>query len=584
MRRKILIALSVMLVVFAVIVTFHVEITQANSTNNKYVSDDDSRLVLSEGWLFSQRLSPRSRHIKKKCGDGICDKFEKANPNLCPSDCNEKRTSSPEDKLTGLKLKSACRDRDYDADGLIIGTESMAFWFNNQGEIVESIDVINNVLNIKNVKLRVDQFKMTKDENGRFLPYFCRLDLKTNRKNCELGKYDLDKIIDAYVKNGWNLYPMFGQQNQFSSNRRTFNDEIMKEYVEFIEWFLDRYYMKVNIPYIEPGNNPANNWREGKGSSTQLIEQQNIVYDRIKRKYPDLIITSPGFEFHSDDGKKDDWANNLLAAFLNKDNGAKFDALAIHGFPPTRKNKPVKSSSGLRKNDCRNGFCYYPPTIKTVYNKYAGIAGILELRKKLDDNGWHDRKIFDTEHWLNLPKNRGNIIYSEEQDDQVAAVSIQDFLLRKTLKHNGQFVLSGINTILIGRRGSLPIKRQGSLMPDGSVTKHLKAMSFFWAKLCEYYYDMRLSGEFDKAKKAWVEKFKTENKELYIFFKPFEFEIGKNEPFGFDGEILKFELELDKKPTRLTLIDMYGKEKTLSPQQHVTLEITNAPRYLEVTY
>lgn len=498
-----------------------------------------------------------------------------------------------EDRLSKNQLTSGNKNiKETRGGDLIIGTETVAFWFDNPIETREAVDVINNLLKIKNVKLRLDQFKMAKDEKGRFKPYVCRLDLRTNQKACELGMYNLDKVVDVFVKNDWNMCPMFSQQNEFFCNRRELNDEIIDEYVEWIDWFLGRYYKKVSIPYIEPGNNPANNWRGGKASPAQLVRLQNMVYDKIKRKYPNLIITSPGFEFHSDEDNKNDWANNLLAYFLDPNSGAKFDALAIHGFPPSGgilpfpppgKIQPKRMPPNLRSDECRNGFCYYPPTKKTIYNKYAGIAGILELRKKLDENGWHDRKIFDTEHWLILPRNRGNIVYTEKQDELVAAVNVQDFLLRKTLKHNGQFILSGINTMLIGRRG-VGIKTQGSLMPDGTMTKHLKAIAFLWAKLGEYNYYSRLSGEFNDDGKPWVEKFKIEEKELYIFFKPFKYKIGENRPFVFDSEILKFELRLAKRPSRLTLFDMLGNDKTLSAKQHITLEIKNAPHYLEVIY
>jgi len=529
-------------------------------------------------FIFQKSAFPNP--LSDKCGDGICDAHEQANKNLCPKDCIAALNQSTSQSGIG--------------DNLIIGTEDLALYFNNEREIQETSNVINNVLKTKHVKVRFDQFTMNKDENGNFLPYFCALDPKTNRKDCSKDRFSIDKIADVFIKNGWDMYPMFSQQNQFLTNRRELNDEIINEYVEWIEWFLDRYSSKLNIPFIEPGNNPANNWKLGKATTAQLVEQQNKVYERIKEKYPNLTITSPGFEFFGDgfdffsDGE--DFVNKLVLYFLDSKNGAKYDAFAFHAYPVQYLHLNARQqllSQGLSYEEIeelKENLSFYPPTKKAIYNKYAGNAGMLEIRKALDKTGWADREIFVTEEWLILPENKRNIVYTESQDDLLAAVNTQDFLIKKTLTHNGKSVLSVINKMYIGRRGIMPLKRQGSLMPDGTVSKHVKSMGFLWQKLAEYSYDSRLSGEFDNENETWVEKFKGENKEMYIFFKPFEFIEYK--PLQFDNKTSEYELRLEKEPVQATLYDMHGEIQKipLGKGRTIKLQAQNSPQYLEVSY
>ena len=82
-----------------------------------------------------------------------------------------------------------------------------------------------------------------------------------------------------------------------------------------------------------------------------IFRENNLPVIRIYHTDPEwgLNEDSPGFEFHSDEDNADDWANNLLAYFLNPDNGAKFDALAIHGYPPVGKISPITRSSKFQE-------------------------------------------------------------------------------------------------------------------------------------------------------------------------------------------------------------------------------------------
>lgn len=81
---------------------------------------------------------------------------------------------------------------------------------------------------------------------------------------------------------------------------------------------------------------------------------------------------------------------------------------------------------------------------------------------------------------------------------------------------------------------------------------------------------------------VWIEKLTADDGELYVFFKPFELRLG--ERFGFDGQTVAYDLELATKPVTARLTDAYGNTETVSPNQTLTLDAENEPKYLEVRY
>ncbi|TSD04968.1 MAG: hypothetical protein Athens071412_510, partial [Parcubacteria group bacterium Athens0714_12] len=64
---------------------------------NKLIIPIIAVLILAAGigisFIFQKPAFPEPQ--RGKCGDGICDDFEKKNPDLCPQDCKEKITASP---------------------------------------------------------------------------------------------------------------------------------------------------------------------------------------------------------------------------------------------------------------------------------------------------------------------------------------------------------------------------------------------------------------------------------------------------------------------------------------------------------
>jgi hypothetical protein len=58
-------------------------------------------------------------------------------------------------------------------------------------------------------------------------------------------------------------------------------------YVKFTSWFVEKYKEDMSIKYVEQVNNPERYWR---GTDKQLLDQSIKVYDKLKTKYPDLMV------------------------------------------------------------------------------------------------------------------------------------------------------------------------------------------------------------------------------------------------------------------------------------------------------
>lgn len=445
-------------------------------------------------------------------------------------------------------------DYGLDADGFLWGTEAYLTMLESPNGQKE-IDTINNTLKVKNLKFRVDWASEKNHSNIVCLG-----------PNC-LSKYDFDKFAQIFKTNNWSMRPMFSLK--FQSEPYTESD--IDDYVNYIDWFINRYKNDTHIKYIELINTPLtllagnpNNPSSGNLITLkQLLGAQNKVYNQIKGKFPDIMVGSHGFEYMMDDKKAlpgsiipaADIAKEMVEYFLNKSNGAKFDYWAFHGYET------------------------YPSPIKTpTYNKYSGISGILEIRKKLDANGWQDRLIVDTE---NVPSSGPTL--PDDLDKSDANLMLQELIIKRTLKYNNKLVLSGITPLKIITRGDTGEHLWGSLKSDGSLSRTIKATALLLSKLNEYNYASHISGEFDKPDIVWIEKFQSgDNKELYIFFEPFT-TVAKTNPNS-DSRTLTYNLNLNKKPVSITLTDVNGEVINLTPTQSVQLETSVSPKFLEVEY
>ncbi len=447
-----------------------------------------------------------------------------------------------------------------DADGFLWGTEgniNTREASNLPPAAAAARDAINGTLNTTYVKLRISRgFFTTPDSGQTFSPTYCMPDPATCTET-----FNLDEVAKLYQANGWSMVPMLRTEET-----QTVTTALIDDYVNFVDWFVGRYKTTASIEMIELVNSPgARTWL---GTDAQLVELANKTYDRIKSKYPEISVGTPGFEYWIDSATDPD--GSLLTAnvayFLDKNNGAKFDFWAFHGY-------------GLRPMNGAQLLPIYPPTKSAATNTYGGIPGMLQIRAALDANGWQDRKIIDTEH--DNITDPGQAITSAS-DALDAAYVVQELLLKRTLTTNGTRVLSGALPLKMAPRGTIGEAGISSLNADGSVTEHVKAMALLWSKLKEYAYREHVSGAFDDENQVWIEKFASGNKELYIYFKPFQYVSGRK--IALDGQTLSYTLALDCVPLSVTVTDVAGSVSTVAAAQNLTLAAENSPKYLEVTY
>lgn len=440
-----------------------------------------------------------------------------------------------------------------DADDIVWGTEGGVF-LSSYSDISDTtrrlISVINNNLKLRYVKVRIQQPSVSIDGKS-FTPNICM----PSQDNCRV-RFNLDETARLFKANNWSMVPMLSHDPNDSNITATDIDS----YVEFVGWFVSKYKNEANIRYVELVNAPIHWW---KGAKEQLLELNNKVYDRVKGKYPDILIGTPGFEYMLDNPSSEKEIQQI-EYFLDERNGAKFDFWAFHGYPLTG-----RRMTGI-----------YPPTKSGFNNRYGGIPGILEIRKKLDANGWHNREIIDTEHTGISGPAQPEI--SDETDKLDAAYTTQELLLKRTLKNGGKFVLSGIFPLKIYPRGNRGEFAWGSLKPDASLTRTVKAVSLLRSKFSEYMHSSHISGEFDNENQVWVEKFQSGKRELYIFFKPFKYQSNRN--IMIDNETLNYGLVLNGTPASIILTDINGDSINMMPSQTIPLKAANSLSYLEVSY
>ena len=507
-----------------------------------------------------------------KCGDGVCG--AKENPQLCPEDCAEddcKEVALPsadsiaqcEDK--GGKMKPSYDDKncissykcsaqiapsmDYgiDADGFFWGVEEYP------EQIEGTKDILANTLKPKYLKIRLQPKFFSTDDWENFSSAACL----PSPSKCQ-STYNMDDIADIFKENGWSMVPMI----TYDTADLEITDEDIEHYVNFVDWFVSRYKDDAGIEYVELTNNP--NPRQWSGTYAQLLELNNQTYERIKGKFPDIMMGTPGFEYWNDVPLSDDDAMwGVIEYFLDAGNGAKFDFWAFHGYPTSI------ISAGTT----------YPPTRTSLYNKYAGIPGILEIRKQLNANGWQNRKIIDTEHTGAVPPKTA---LTDETDRVDAAYTLQELLLKKTLQYDGDSALSGILHFKMVPRGNSGEASWGSLNSDGSATQTVNAAGLLLSRLDKYNYSGRISGEFDNENEAWIEKFSSGSKELYIFFKPFEYRAGQT--IDFDSKKADYAIALSQTPKSISLTDMYGTSASIAPGTTIAIEAENSPKFLEIEY
>ncbi|MBI2529744.1 MAG: hypothetical protein HYW05_01200 [Candidatus Diapherotrites archaeon] len=538
--------------------------------------------------IEKQKCEQQGNGAKGKCGDGICGAIEKEK-GICPEDCISD-VNCPTVVSPSPELEEQCKERggfmksirdennctrgyecsvqisptgDYstDADGFLWGVEAAA-------NADYAADVVNNVINTSYVKYRLKEEHMVL-ENGQYTKDLC---LPSPSKCQDRG--NLDEVAAFFSQNKWSMVPML------TPKKRGTNEDI-SDYIEraanFYFWFVDEYAESANIEFVEFENSPAHtaSW---ENAGKDLAEINAKAYDLIKAKYPEIQVGTPGFEYQNDPVRDEGISTNLIEGFADSASGAKFDFWAFHGYPS---GDPTTSGGGITN--------LYPPTRVPTSNKYAGIPGMLEIRELLNMNGFSAKRIIDTEHvnafaWgFGLENYDGaSGVFTNEDID--AAFTLQELILKKTLQDSaGNGILSGVISFKIRLRSEEGEGRWGTLRPDGSAPQSVESAALLFSKLDKYNYVGHISGAFDNENEAWVEKFSSDSgKELYIFFKPFEYRAGQT--IDFDSKKADYTIALSQTPKSVTLTDMYGESTSIEPTKTIAIEAENSPKFLEIEY
>ncbi len=554
-------------------------------------------------------------------GDGVVQQIEekKCGQISQASDCDYDKdgTIGPNEQKLCDKNKTTSKDEvssedvcDLDSNGTVTQTEKVRcnLLARNGGSVNDNNTIINNdgggasdndsnffwgseapvLVDSAESPTETEQFSIDASKNSKIQIVKVRMSVENFKKEgdgysskgcfpkqavCK-DPFDMDETAKLFKTNGWSLLPMLNHKKS-----STIDDGVINEFVDFVDWFITSYKDSANIKYLELINSPVAYFLEaagggGGGTVEQLIEIQNLVYDRLKPKFPDLLIGSHGTEFHND--VVDERSQAVLDIYLEKSNGAKFDFLAFHGYP-------VFSYNGGDNSSTKEGIL--PPNVTPTYNSYANVTGILNLRKKLDENGWTDRFIIDSEHTGALFMTKGSRIAISHEAN--AAYLVQDALLKRTATVNGKVVLRGLVALKLRPVKIGPDAHEnawGSLAEDGSPSLTSTAYSVLVNQISSYEYSKKLSGSFDVSDKAWVEKFSWGEKEQYLFFRPLI--MVNKKPFELkDDEPISYQLELTKDPKSFILKDINGtvlESPTLA--KSVTLEAKTSIQYLEVSY
>jgi hypothetical protein len=512
-----------------------------------------------------------------------------------------------------------------EAEDFIWGTEGQGTLISDYANIPEAnqniINILKNELNLKYIKIRI---RLPVD--GEFTPDLCTLrgafysgsDPACSQQGA--AQFNLDETVKVFKENNWSMFPMFSHAGGPGHNVPIDTAHI-ERYVEFVDWFVGRYKKDGNIQFIELINAPSFTW---KGTEQQLLELNNKTYERIKSKYSEIQIGTPGFEYFRDAPEKNSGRKHTRFRDYFLDSDAKFDFWAFHGYP-------TRGEKGLQD--------IYPPTRTAKHDTYSGISGIARIRKKLNERGWSERKIIDAENTGVL----GFGIFNENDDKLNAAYMVQQLTLKRTLNVDGKTVLSGIISMKIlphkpkrgGKRGAfqggspgmrgpaggrpkmgppggagrpprgqfqggtrrpLPGKESGmdeqqavgggespwgSLNSDGSVSLTVKAVGLYLSMLGNSTYIDRISGNFD-SNQVWIEKFGDGKKELYVCFKPFEYGDGRR--FVLDSRKSNCTINFKTVPSKITSSDIFGNRLELVPQKSFTHSVGNVPEIIEVRY
>ncbi|MBI2530524.1 MAG: hypothetical protein HYW05_05285 [Candidatus Diapherotrites archaeon] len=267
------------------------------------------------------------------------------------------------------------------------------------------------------------------------------------------------------------------------------NDKDAEKYAEFVVSFIDEFYGKRKIDYIEFQNEPIKDYdgkvsARFKGTPADLAKSNTAAYRKVKEKYPSIEIGTAGFMASAVNSEENIMMNNYYEEYFSA--GAEFDFLALHFYP---------KNSGYLQTKEEN---------ETAYNFLSEYEIPETYRKLLDDFGYDKRAIFITEGDVAMPSRGAGQNWLE--DDETA--------------------------ILLAERLALASGKSGESRIIGLFASGIHSQS---AKKAGYYkmllefareypnYSKHIAGEIN-SEHYWIEEFKDENgKRMWLAFNPLLF-------------------------------------------------------------
>ncbi len=307
-------------------------------------------------YFIFQKFAPE----RDRCGDGICDSVEKANPNLCPKDCGQPSTIS------------AAEDSPFGIFGVFDANECSQF--------KKDMGFTN-----------YDYYEWAGEHSQN-------LGAKWSRQNTlliwglvepELGKgYDWtakggEEVIEnayKYGGSGFNLVLVI-DPDRYESKGKITNEDAFKN---FAKAAVEKYGDKVK--YWQAYNEPFPSWSGVDGTADSYIEFLRLMSEAVKEADPQAKIIL-GAEISN--GKT---LSNGIKAVISKLNGEKvFDVVDLHYWG---------------------------------YADDWKLLAANELRSLLDSNGYTNVEIWSMEHgtYTNQPNKDGVPIEFQSEKDQAISL------------------------------------------------------------------------------------------------------------------------------------------------------------------
>lgn len=454
---------------------------------SKTVSQIIDQKLIPEKIISDDLLNEKSTIIGQpsssgKCGDGICDEKEKANPDLCPKDCGQ--TTPP--AVPALAPNS---------------TPSPVVSSGNKFTDFITGFKLDNIDNVKEISKT--HFELAKELKLDYI-----IVPVVNPRGSDINNMDWSKGLDYYYifelseQYGVKVLPAFyklgGQGGQ--------DDKNYTKYADFVVSFLDKFYKDGNINYIEFQNEPIKDYN-GKasarfgGTPTDLAKSHLAAYDKVKIKYPLIKVGTAGFMAVAVSPDENEITNNYYKEyFLAK---PKFDMLSLHHYPKTGSYLQTKSGSYSK------------------YNFMSEYEILGTYRQFLNDYGYGDKPIFVSEGAVDMPFT-GGIPASQWLSNEGASVLLLERMVLFLENGNKNNVISAITSNSKAQiTGLFSYDNNSGASAKTELFEFYKTLLSFLEKYPAYL--GHVSGEID-SENYWVLEFENnDNQKTWIAFCPFLF-------------------------------------------------------------